>query len=173
MLNISTPILFAQIREHSKVEIDAMKSLNNEEFYNICIIASGGDILCDIVSDISNIGKIDVIDCSIDQINLSKLKLALVQKYGGKFVIEFLTNGFKNLDQNNRLCCQAIIKNLFFCDLLDQNAYNYWMDHIYLLEAGVNQNGSFEILFQRLKEEPIEKCFSNDNLTKNIWRKCN
>lgn len=160
---IDNPIFFAQTREHSQVELDAICNKTN---INICLIASGGDMLCDIASRYLSVSQIDVIDCNMNQIYLSKLKLALIQKYCGKFNIDFLTNGFKFFDKSNMLCCQIMIKDLFFSNLLDSETHNYWIDNICLLEEGVNQNGRFEKLFQKLNKGPIDKYFSHQYLTK-------
>ena len=47
-----------------------------------------------------------------------------MQKYSGKFMLEFLTNGFKNLDNNNRLYCKLVIDYLFCKNFLDTKFSN-------------------------------------------------
>ncbi|XWV26137.1 hypothetical protein QJ857_gp0942 [Tupanvirus soda lake] len=162
----NSPILFSQTREHSKVEIDALKNIVSQNPLAICLISSGGDTLCDIVAHESKIeiSHIDVVDANINQIYLAKLKVALLKKYDGEFITEFLTNGLKKLD-NHRDECLNLIHNLFSEKLIDVDCYQYWLYNFNLLTSGVNQMGRFETLFRVLKLSSVNRCFNHKYLT--------
>ncbi|AUL77927.3 hypothetical protein QJ856_gp0890 [Tupanvirus deep ocean] len=164
----NSPILFSQTREHPKVEIDALKDIITQKPLSICVIASGGDTLCDIITHESKIeiSNIDVVDTKLVQIFLTKLKVALLKKYDGEFITNFLTNGFKHLDQeNNEYECFKLLRQLNDQGFLDMDCYLYWLSNIKLLTFGVNQMGRFEILFRILKISTFERCFNHEYLT--------
>ena len=183
-ISSTTPILFAQTREHAEVEIDALNQIKSIDPLSICLIASGGDTLCDILTNKSELksGSIDIVDASINQINLTKLKLALIQKFDGDFCVNFLTNGFKNINpiclqenmqenieitnaQDSKFYCCQLLNELLDAELLNKECFEYWLTNISYLIAGVNQMGRFEILFRILKISSIEICFDHKYLT--------
>lgn len=157
------PIFFSQTREDSNVEINAIKSLDfNEpsldcnEPLTICLIASGGDTVCNMISTNENT-KIDIIDANPNQIYLTKLKIALMQNFSGSFIQSFLTYGCINYDE--------ILDQMRSSHSLDLDTYHYWLGNSAFIKKGINQIGRFEQVFQSLKSDTIDVVFSHANLT--------
>lgn len=153
---LQSPINFAQTREDPNVEINALQSLDTDNL-RICLISSGGDTLASIMASEIAINRIDVVDFSMDQIYLAQLKIALIQYYALDDVNVFLCKGSKNSFN--------ILNELSSVKLITKKCYSYWLNHNQMLSKGVNQQGRFEILFQLLNKEPIEKCFDHQFLT--------
>jgi S-adenosylmethionine-diacylglycerol 3-amino-3-carboxypropyl transferase len=71
----SLPVNFSQVREDSL--IDAKLLLNVKTPVTILMIGSGGDTVCHLATS-KSVKKMDVVDASQAQINLIKIKLALL-----------------------------------------------------------------------------------------------
>lgn len=150
------PIFFSQTREDPYVEINAIKTLDFNEPLSICLIASGGDTVCSMIMNCEDT-KIDVIDANLDQIYLTKLKIALLKNFDGRFNLSFLTHGCINW--------REILDQLYLSHSLDSETYQYWIFNEDLIKKGVNQSGRFEQIFQSLKTNSMDLVFSYDNLT--------
>lgn len=129
-------LFFSQTREDPAIELkalDLVKELENTEKEDkILLIGSGGDTVLTLMGSTSSEKLIlDVIDTNLEQLNLLKLKLDLIDKFELNEYLDRITNGIKSREelekyQNN------------FPDLIEE------------LKNGINQNGRFEILFQDL-----------------------
>jgi len=165
----TSQIMFAQTREDPMVEINVIENLvKNSNCIDICLIGSGGDTVCSIIAFdklIENIGKMDIIDISFDQICLVKLKLALLQKFTGDFNMNFLTNGFQNSNSDRIECYVELLDKLVACKYFNEETHQYWLNNIDMLSYGINQMGRFEILLRTAKIGGIDKCFRDKNLT--------
>jgi len=168
----TTPILFSQTREDPTVEINTISDGPSSQ--SICLIASGGDTCCSILASASanKISKIDVIDPNVNQIYLTKLKLALFKNYPGDLVCKLLTNNYNGTSYandsfvNDNNVYYRLLLYLFDNNLIDDDTYGYWMKHIDLLVRGVNRSGRFELLFKTVMiNEDFENNFSHENLT--------
>lgn len=163
----TTPILFAQTREDPFVEINTIKELLfKQKPLNICLIASAGDTLCSLIIHESKaeFAKIDAVDTNSNQIHLAKLKLALIQGFSGKINSKILAGKKKILPPKNSFYVD-LLDDLFNNKLIDRKTYEYWLENIALLEAGINQTGRFEKLFEICQMHHTEKYFSHDFLT--------
>lgn len=177
----ATPIYFSQTREDPMVEINALFQRQNETRHplTICLIASGGDTLCSILSNKRlKIKRIDVIDINPHQIQLTQFKLGLIQMFNGYFNKQFLSHGsckesllcasekqFENYSSKGEI--NALLLALFNNKFISRNTYTYWKDHISILCKGVNQYGRFELLFKIvMRQENFDLHFSHNNLSK-------
>jgi SAM-dependent methyltransferase len=114
----------------------------------------------------------------MDQIYLTKLKMALLQTFSGndnKLILDngLLDEALKNPTekQNNNIVSNpthtVLLDYLHESNKIDTNTYRYWLLNKHFLEIGVNKCGRFELLFKEVMfAENFETCFSHENLTK-------
>src|SRR5690606_12462694 len=110
---------------------------------NALIVGSGGCTLFSILND--NIERIDVIDNNIEQIFLIELKLE---------VICYLKEKDKILDFFAGLFDKNLFDEIFdnIKPKLSLKCCNYWEKNKDCIYKGINQNGTFELLFKELVE---------------------
>lgn len=143
-------LFFSQVREDPSTEINCVSKHNIKKCMIIC---SGG---CSVLSLLQDDMKIDVIDNSIEQIYLLKLKLEL---------IKLLKDKEKYLDfiEGRDITCFKEIKNE-----VSNECYQWWKNHYELLDKGINNCGAFEELFRELVKSDFDfdKLFDSGNLIK-------
>ena len=132
-----TPIKFSQTWADPNVEIKILRKFKNKEL-NLCFCGKDIDTICCILNMINNIKIIDIIDLDPHQIKLIELKIAL---------IKFL-NGFeiKKLIEGDWLKINDLLKQLLEQQLIKLNTYDYWLDHITLLNYGLNNCGTYKMI---------------------------
>lgn len=72
----SFPILFSQVREDPRLDLNVIFSIPNNNI-NVLMIGSGGCTLGSLAYHAFKIGSIDVVDANLAQLDLCRLKLAL------------------------------------------------------------------------------------------------
>lgn len=166
-----TPILFAQTREDPMIEINTLLNIQKKinDSLNICLIASGGDTISSILSEnLLKIKSVDVIDINPHQIKLTQLKIGLMQLLDKNLLKKFLTDGFNHSVEKIKLVLLILLKENFII----HNTYTYWLDHIKLLQRGINQSGRFELLLKdTMRNNNIDTNFSYYNLCQVLGKK--
>lgn len=132
-----SPILFAQVREDPRIEIDVLDKLNKES--DVLLVGSGGCTLFTILN--AKINEIDVIDINPAQIYLIELKLAVLTSLdlSQEQIFESFIGG-----ENNLIYYEKVIGKL------TEEARAFWDNHHDLILSGLNQCGIYEYLFNYL-----------------------
>lgn len=152
--NLQTiPFLFTQTREDSEIEINEINKCTDS---TILLIGSSGDTVLNVLSKKNSINRIDVIDLNINQLHLTKLKIALYQNYEKTKLNIILNNNDKSLKAINYKC---ILNDLYLKGKIEMTVRDYWYENIKYLENGINFEGRFEKLFK----------LANDNGNYNLY----
>ena len=133
--------MFSQVREDPIIEINLhTKLINNNKRY--LIVGSGGCTLLTLLSKIKNdVDVIDVIDFNKSQLYLIQLKIAIICYF--KNNIDGILDFWEGILSSDR------IDYIFNKLELTNECKNYWVENN-LLYNGINQNGTFELLFKEL-----------------------
>lgn len=147
------PLAFAQVREDSELDRWAIKSLQKNNI-KILMIASGGCTLA-YLSSMSEISRIDVIDCNNSQIALSKFKLKLLEYYSPSERLAIL--GYTEMHQELR---QTVILEILSDLRYEKNIFGPLN---LVSEKGPDQIGRYEKLFEKLRNQikPNDKSIYN------------
>jgi len=139
----NTNIAFSQVREDPELDLLVLESIKTKD-KKALVIGSGGCSILTLLLD-QNIEKLDVIDANIDQIELIKLKIALLKNSNTQEFIQF-TEG-QNINYRNK----------FLNNIKNDEFFNkeYWKEphNFNQLISGINQAGVFERLFKNLRDE--------------------
>ena len=146
-------ILFSQVREDYKIEEHILNGLNNP---TIAVVGSGGCTALSLLNN--NIQSIDIIDSNSDQINLIKIKSLIIKFIGTKKSILDIFEGRLNKTQYD---------NIFKSVNMVYELKQFWIHNKNFFYNGLNQAGSFEILFKDLVESNFnfEKFFNRKYLS--------
>lgn len=153
-------ILFSQVREDPTIEMKIIDKLKREKSgdIDVLLVGSGG---CTVLSILENcLGKVDVVDFSRDQLMLIELKLE---------VVCYLKDSKKILDFFEGRCDKDMTSSILLSlKQLRKETLNYWLNHMYFVQEGINQAGCFEKLFQELVKSQFnfEKIFDREYLEK-------
>jgi S-adenosylmethionine:diacylglycerol 3-amino-3-carboxypropyl transferase len=153
--------MFSQVREDPNVEISVHNKHANMFTKRYLLTGSGGCTLFTLLSLMNDDNDIiiDVIDNNISQLYLIQLKLQLIKYF--KDDVNALLDFFEG-NLNN-----ALIDDIFENKLtLSDDCKTYWNNNKCLLYSGINQNGTFELLFHELvtSNYDFEKVFNRKYL---------
>jgi S-adenosylmethionine:diacylglycerol 3-amino-3-carboxypropyl transferase len=150
--------MFSQVREDPNLELFAMTHLpQNSNQLSCLLVGSGGCTLFSMLND--QIHEIEVIDKNIEQLHLISLKLEVIcylkieekilDFFEGKLTHEQYDHLFQNIKHHLSSDCQS-----------------YWMTHMSFIYQGINQNGTFELLFKELVDShfDFDTIFNKSNL---------
>lgn len=143
------PILFSQVREDPKIDLELIKSIPGNNL-KVLMIASGGETLCTLATN-NRIQSIDAVDANSSQIELCKLKHLLL---GEPRETRLKALGHIQISQKerSRLLMTLTEKTDINLDILGPKDL--------LNEEGPNFTGRYEQLFKGIQSE-ISTNFDN------------
>lgn len=139
---IETNIAFSQVREDPELDLFVLNNIKSKR-KKILMIGSGGcSILTMLLSE--NLKSIDLVDSNSSQIELVKLKIALLKNLSSKEFINFIEGNDKEL-------ILSIINEIKEDSFFNENHWSKKLNKDALL-YGINQIGVFEQLFKELRQ---------------------
>lgn len=143
MNKYNTKIAFSQVREDPELDLLVLRS-NEKENKKVLIIGSGGCSVLTLLLD-PQVSEIHVVDPNIEQIELLKLKISMLEKF--KNASEYLAFfESEDIDFIEKSISEANAQSQFTENYLkSQKETNF--------SRNINQNGVFEELFKELREE--------------------
>jgi S-adenosylmethionine:diacylglycerol 3-amino-3-carboxypropyl transferase len=148
-------ILFSQVREDPNIEKFVLDKLDGN--LDVLLVGSGGCTTLSILED--KINKLDIIDQNYEQLNLIKLKLAVILTLKNKDdILDFFEGRLSNEQYDN-------ILNILD---LEDSVKDYWKKNINFIISGINNSGGFELIFKELVDSNMnfKEIFSKENLIK-------
>lgn len=140
---LNFPLLFAQVREDSLLDIQLIKSHFPEGKIDVAMIASGGCTAAALTSN-SAINSLALVDANPSQLALTKLKLHLLQ-FPLKKRLEIL--GHKSIDAKLR---QSMIEGIMHALDIPLEIFG---EIIFVSEHGLDFVGRYERLFDEFRSQ--------------------
>lgn len=149
------PVNFSQVREDCLLDSEILQNINCK--VNVLMIASGGDTLSYLAAN-RQVKHIDAVDASSSQINLSKIKLALLN-FSQENRLSILGHSKMSPGIREQILIEICRENKIDCSSLGPAEL--------VSSEGPDFSGRYEQLFKGIQKELASRGINRSNLKEN------